>query len=133
MSEQPVMGSHYCAACGQIHGGERTDAEVRIAKINADRDIEVARLQRSEYQHAVDVDAETAVAVTELQTEAGVLEAEALGDALGGGGGDESPVIIDVPADDVEPEIQDSIEPRDDEDDGAPPAEAKSSGLSYWP
>jgi hypothetical protein len=130
----PAMGPHHCSACGQMHGGEGRDAEVKIAKINADRDIEVARISRGEWQHNADVEAETEIAVTEMETAAGVQEAEALAGALSGTPAEPEPVIVDVPAPDVEPEVGSSIQPRDDDEssDGPPPPEKKSS-LSYWP
>ena len=34
---------HYCSACGEIHGaGSRESEDLKIAKVNADRDIRIA-------------------------------------------------------------------------------------------
>jgi hypothetical protein len=139
MSEQPVMpvmGAHYCTGCGQIHGTESQDAAVRIAEIEANRAIEVARIERGEFQHNAEISAETEIAVAEIQATAGVAETEALAEGIADAGGDDAvPLITDVAVPDAEPEVQASIEPRDDDaggDDIPPPAKSKSS-LSYWP
>lgn len=134
MTEQPITGGqHYCAACGKIHGGDGQDAQVKIAKINADRDIEVARIGRGEFQKT-ELEAETEIAVAEIQAEAGVAETEALAEGIADAGGEDAvPVITDVAMPDAEPEVQASIQPRDeDADDDVPPAETKKP-MSYWP
>ena len=67
---------HYCSACGEIHGGNSREAdEVRIAKINAERDIEVARIQRSEAKAAMDAETEQTEIVAEAEVESAVAEA----------------------------------------------------------
>jgi hypothetical protein len=138
MSEQPVMpvmGAHYCTGCGQIHGTENQDAQVRIAEIEANRAIEVARIERGEFQHNAEVNAETEIAVAEIQATAGVAETEALAEGIADAGGDAAvPAITDVAVPDAEPEVQASIEPRDDDgDDGVPPPAQPKNSLSYWP
>jgi hypothetical protein len=132
MSEQPAAGAHFCSACGQVHGNEGRNVEVQLAKINRDADIEIARIQRGETRTAMEIGAETDIAVAEIHATAGVAETEALAESIAGSGEPDPPVIIDAPAQDIEPEVQASIEPRDDDESG-PPAEPKKSGLSYWP
>jgi hypothetical protein len=138
MSEQPVMavGPHHCTGCGQIHGGEDQAAAVKIEEIRAKRDIEVARIGRGETREVSNTAAETEIAVAEIQAEAGIAETEALAAGIadaGGGADDAMPVITDVPVPDAEPEVQDSIAPRDETPDDIPPPAPKRSGLTYWP
>jgi hypothetical protein len=131
-----AIGAHYCTGCGQMHGAEHESDAVRIAEIHRLEAVELAKINRGEYIHTAELGAETAVAVAEIQAGAGVEETAALAEGIAdAGGAPDLPVITDVPAPDAEPEVQASIEPRDDDDDGddGPPAEPKSSGLSYWP
>jgi len=41
------MGPHYCTGCGEMHGAEPemsyAEAEVKVAQIGADRDVELAK------------------------------------------------------------------------------------------
>ena len=131
MPGAPVMGPHMCGTCGQLHGGDDDQAAVKIAQIQADRDVQVAKIQRGEFQ-TTELEAKTQIAVAEIEAAAGVAETEALADGIAASGDDtETPVIMDTPIPDAEPEVQDSIEPRE-EDDSGPPAEPKDN-WSYWP
>jgi hypothetical protein len=135
-----AAGSHYCTGCGQVHGADDQAAAVKIAKIQADRDIEVARIQRGETREVVEVNAETEIAVAEIGAAAGVEETAALAAGIADAGNGAAPapaVITDVPAPDAEPEVQ-SITARDDEtdedgDDSIPPPASSGSKLRYWP
>lgn len=130
------VAPHFCTGCGKIHGAEQQDSLVEIARLETNRDIEIARIQRGEMRHATELEAETDVAIAEIHAGAGVAEAEALAGGIAEAGADaETPAIMDTPIPDAEPEVQASIEPRDDEADdaGAPPDEPKSTGLKYWP
>lgn len=135
MSEADVSretGTHFCSACGQLHGAEQADSAVEIARIQAERDVKVAQIERGISQHNAEVYAETDIAVAEIHGDAGVAEAEALADGIADSGdGAEVPVITDVPAPDVEPEVQETIAPRDEEDD-LPSVPAEKSAWSYW-
>jgi hypothetical protein len=130
----PAMGPHYCAACGQLHGDERESDAVRIAEIHRQEAVELAKINRGEYIHEAELGAETAVAVAEIQAGAGVEETAALAEGIASSGGpDDVPAITDTPIPDAEPEVQASIEPRDDDQaDEGPPAEPKSTNWSYW-
>lgn len=128
----------YCPDCGTGHDceaetGSRTDPAVEIARINADRDVQVARLQARMQRDEL----ETAETIAEVQAEAdvaaAVAEAEIIGDAIETSGADTDmaePVIIDAPEaiaddapDDAPPEVEGS-EP--------PAAKRKSIGLGAW-
>lgn len=132
MSDQPgalAMGPHMCGTCGLLHDNDGDQAKVKIAQINANRDVRVAEIQRGEFQ-TTELEAETEIAIAEIQAGAGVAETEALADGIAQSGDSEDmPTILDTPIPDAEPEVQDSIEPRDD--DGGPPPEPKSN-WSYW-
>jgi hypothetical protein len=124
----------FCPDCGiDHHAGERDgggkSAEVRIAEINAKRDIEVARIQRGESR----AETEAAIEMTEIETEGAVEVAAELADALAGpadpepetGADPAEPVVITEdpapPADDITPpEVESHHEPA-----------AKAGGL--WP
>lgn len=132
----PPMGPHFCTGCGQWHGAEHDSDAVRIAEIHRREAVELAKINRGEYQHEAELSAETMVAVAEIQAGAGVEETAALAEGIAASGDStETPAIMDTPIPDAEPEVQASIEPRDDDagDDGEPPDEPKSKGLSYWP
>lgn len=114
---------------------EHGDSEaVRITKINADRDIEVARLQRAETKLEADTelaaveimtDGETEVAI--IEAESGVEAAEAVADALAPP--EPEPQIVEVPA-----AIADG--PGEIADEAGAPAEVdkkeSKSGGGYW-
>lgn len=129
----PAIGAHHCSACGQIHGAEGDDSSVKVAEINAKRDIRLAEIARGEMRTATETMAETEIAVAEIHAEAGVAEAEALAEGIADSGdGAPVPVITDVPVPDAEEEVADTIEPREEDESAPPPAEPRR-GLSYWP
>ena len=125
----------YCAECGtDHHAGERDNsgrsAEVRIAEINAKRDVEVARIQRGEARAVTETEAETAVAVTELETVAAVAVAEATDPPEPDSSEDGNQAIIvegppAEPAEDAEP---DALAPKEEH---LPDPAAKTS-RGYW-
>lgn len=70
---------HYCSACGEIHGGTSTkNPEVEIARIQAERDIEVAKLAN----RATSELAEASIETTEIEAGAAVDEAVVRADVL---------------------------------------------------
>jgi hypothetical protein len=109
MSE-PSIGSHYCSACGQPHGATGKSDAVRIAEIERDRAIEIAKLERGMAREEVAADVET----TEIRAEADVEVAGELAGALA-----ETP----APEPETEPEVvvTDPIPEPDPVDDIAPP------------
>ena len=131
MSEQPALGAHYCTGCGQMHGAETADYTLDIARLESETRIRLAEIERGQERRTMDIVAATEVAVAEIHAEAGIAETEALAGGIAESG-EPAPVIVDAPAQDIEPEVTASIEPRD-EDESGPPAEPKKPGLSYWP
>jgi hypothetical protein len=115
---EPAMGPHHCTGCGEVHGGEhREDPAVAIARIEAERDVKVAELQRGEFQQTP-LEAETEVAVAEIEAAAAVEEstvkADVLEDIMTPAEPEPEPVVVvsdetappaDGPADDEPPEI----------------------------
>lgn len=128
------MATHDCPECGLVHSvPERGESEaVRIARINADRDVEVARLQRAETRleteaalAAVEVVTEGEAEIAEIEAESGVEAAEAVADALAPP--EPEPQIVEVP-----------VSAPESDDDGEVPApeeigrKAGKSRGGYW-
>lgn len=129
----------YCPDCGTSHECEaqaqgREDPQVAIARINAERDMAIAKItarqeqQWNESREAIaEIEADTAAEVA-------VAEAEVLGAILAteGGDGEGDPVIIDAPpvdAGDPEPDAGD-LPPV--EGSPVPAPVRKSRGLGMW-
>lgn len=130
MSEQ--IGEHFCTGCGERHGGSHgKDAEVRIAEIQAKRDIEVAKIERGVIRQETEVAAETEIATTEIEAEAAVAVAAEIGS--GASEAEQEPettaIVVEGPPAD-EPEPQASIEPA--ESTAPEPGEPERKRLSYW-
>ena len=119
----------FCPECGtDHHAGERQEsaavnAEVEIARVNAKRDIEVARINAG----AIRTEVEAEVEIAEVEAVAGVEAAEAVADALteivAPPEPEPAPTIV------VEPEPEPEPEPSP-VDDIMPPPE-KSGSHSY--
>jgi len=74
---------HYCTGCGQMHGGEaRENPEVAIARIQAERDVKVAQLSRTETTTWAEADVATAEIAAEAQVDEAVVTAEVQGEML---------------------------------------------------
>jgi nicotinate-nucleotide--dimethylbenzimidazole phosphoribosyltransferase len=107
----------YCQHCGNkveqlAEAAHQADAaEVEIARINAERDVAVARIQAREHRDEL----ETAETIAETEAEAEVASAEATAEIIGEVLASEQP--------DAEPEPEPVIvtEPAPVEDDVAPP------------
>jgi hypothetical protein len=124
------MDSHFCSACGQEHGSGGSP-EVEIARINAKRDVEVARIQRGETKHAIETEAETEVAVAELEAVAQIEVAAELAGA--GAPAAEEPetqasVVEGPPADPAAAEP--TIEPAES---SMPEPKEPKANRGYWP
>jgi hypothetical protein len=126
----------YCVTCGQNHheGEEQIqaalDRELEIAKVNAKRDVDVAR-----YQYRADLEGlETAekIAKTEADAEviAAVSEAEILGDAIEAGivsDDEQEPLIAPIQVnEEPEPETIEEPEPETHHES------KKKIGLGVW-
>jgi hypothetical protein len=124
---------HYCTGCGEMHGGgARESDELKIAKVMADRDIEVARIQRGEARQAIEAGQETAeleakteVEIAAIEAETGVVAAEAVADA-----------VAPQPAPEPEPPAEPVIVADDTEDETPPPPEVEKKApkehAGYW-
>ncbi|HUY44219.1 MAG TPA: hypothetical protein VMV92_00620 [Streptosporangiaceae bacterium] len=121
---------HYCSACGQAHGGgSRESDDLKIARLNAERDIQIARLARGE----VKLEAEAAVEAAEVTAEAGIEQTAIVAETVAETGelpepGPEpepAPVVVVPPA-----------ETGGDEVAGPPevslPATEKKGGSGWW-
>jgi uncharacterized Zn finger protein len=131
------MAVHSCAECGLVHDAlvaeEREPVEVTIARINADRDIQVARAAaRSEADYN-----DTRIEVARIEAKAEVQAAEVEGEVIAAA----------IEASDVEAEPIEIVAPDiindtdiDIEEDAPPPAEGspvpetskKSVGFGMW-
>ena len=108
---------HYCSACGEIHGGHSGETEaIKIAKINADRDVEVARLARAEARQEIDAGVEETKIEAEAAVDAAVVEAQVLEELatpepVAVAGAPEPEVISEEPEAEPEPETPPETEP----------------------
>lgn len=126
----------YCPDCGTGHECEaategRENPEVAVARIQADRDIAVAKLQARIQREELATDEAIAETQADAEVESAVAEAEVVGAAIEAGVAPApEPIVIDAPV------INDDAEP----DDAPPPAEgsappapkAKASGIGFW-
>ena len=127
---------HYCAACGEIHGGStgRESDELKIAKVNAERDVEIARLAHSAERR----EAEAVVEVAEVQAEADVAEAVVEAEAQVAEAVVENEVLEEIVNPEPEPVVvvQQDAGPQEDEEAGTPPetahVPAESSSGGFW-
>ena len=129
------MALHQCTECGLTHdhgGALPTDPAVEIARIQAERDMRIAELQRGELDKT-ELEAETEIAVAEIEAAAGVEEAtvkaEVLDDILTPPEPEPEPVVV------VEPEPEPEPEPLE----AAPPPAAEPASITeqnkragYW-
>lgn len=112
------MALHTCTDCGLLHDHEGTptaNPEVEIARIQADRDVRVAELQRGEF-NKTELEAETEIKVAEIEAAAAVDEATVKADVLDD--------ILTPPEPEPDPEpvvIVDDPEAAEPEEDTGPP------------
>lgn len=128
--------TRFCPDCGTGHEceagtGGRTDPAVEIARINADRDIAVARLGARMQRDELATAEEVAEVQAEAEVTAAVAEAEVVAAAIEAGiePGPE-PVIIDAPAAIADAEPDDAPPPA--EGSVPPEPKAKTAGLGFW-
>lgn len=128
----------FCPDCGTPHecegqGATRTDPAVEIARINAERDVTLAKLsakqeaawtEHSEAVAEIEAEADVAVAVAEAEVIGAIIDAETPDEP--------EPVIIDAAPVDAGPE-PDAEELPPAEGSPAPEPEARGSrGLGMW-
>ena len=127
----------YCSDCGTGHdcevdtGPGRTDPSVEIARINADRDVAVARLNARIAREELATVEEVAEVQADAEVEAAVAEAEVVAAAIGSGAVDEpEPIIVNAPSAEADVEPEDAPPPVEGSE---PPAtKHKSIGLGAW-
>ncbi|MCW2903115.1 MAG: hypothetical protein JWO67_5380 [Streptosporangiaceae bacterium] len=119
---------HYCTGCGEIHGAKhQTPPEVEIARIQAERDIRVAELGRTETKMAVEGQLAETEIVAEATVDEAVVKAEVL-DELMAPEPEPEPVVVVADETGGEPaeEIPDAEPPETE------PASAGSKGSNPW-
>lgn len=133
------MAIHSCSECGLMHdtGAPQTNAEVEIARINAEAAVRQAEIAARADRHVADVNAEAAVASTEAfadaEVDAAAIEAETAVDVAEAVAEivteepDAAPLVVDAPVE--EPEPEDAPPPAEDD---APSAPRKGRGLGMW-
>ena len=121
---------HYCTGCGQPHGGHGGESdEVKIAKINRDADIEIARLARSEARQEIEAEVEQTEIIAEAAVVEAVVEAAVLEEVLTPDPAPvpDAPVVIES-APDPEPEVEAVPEPPETTE---PPKSGKKD-TGWW-
>jgi hypothetical protein len=126
----------YCPDCGTGHDCEagaegRTDPGVEIARINADRDVAVAKLQARMQREELETVEVVAEIEADAEVESSAAEAEIVGAALEGGVEPQpEPMVINAPEaiaesgpDDAPPEVEGSAPPE---------PKHKASGIGFW-
>lgn len=128
------MTAHACADCGMLHDTPTApgpDREVEIARINAERDKYVARVNARQVRDELETDEAIAEIETEATVAAAAVEAEIIGAALDTDAPpapEPDPIVIDAPVIDDEPDD----EPPPADDDHQPHAPRKARGLGMW-
>jgi len=128
----------YCPDCGAGHECEaqaaatRTDPGVEIARIQADRDVTLAKLGARQQREELETVQEIAETEAEADVIVGVAQADAIAAELGAETTEEPEVIIDAPPVDAEPEADvEELPPVD----GSPVPDAaarRARGLGMW-
>jgi DNA repair exonuclease SbcCD ATPase subunit len=128
----------FCPECGQDHhAGERAeraaeDREIALAKINADRDIQVARINARIERDGLETAEEIAEIQADAEVDAAVAEAEIIGAALEASDIPEAePIEVLVPdvVQDVDVDQTEELPPTE----GSPvPDEPRRHGLGMW-
>lgn len=129
------MAVHTCEGCGLVHDAiiaeEREPVEVTIARINAERDIAVARANVRQEETYNGTRVEIAKIEAKAEVEAAAIEGEVIAAALEASDVDAEPVEIVAP--DIVTTVDTDIEQAPPETDGSPvPDEPKKKGLGMW-
>ena len=129
------MAVHSCTECGLVHDAivaeEREPVEVTVARINAERDIAVARAAARQEADYNDTRVEVAKIEAKADVESAVVEGEVIAAALEASDVEAEPIEIIAP--DVVQDVDVDIEDAPPETDGSPvPSESKPRGLGMW-
>lgn len=131
------MAVHNCADCGLVHDAivaeEREPVEVTIARINADRDIAVARSAARQDESWNETRVEVAKIEAVADVEAAAIEGEVIAAALEASDVDAEPIEIVAPDMVTDVDIDNELEDAPPETEGSPVPEAdKPRGLGMW-
>lgn len=122
---------HFCSACGEPHGtGTVKDPAIEIAKINAARDVEVAKLNRGEFKATPD-ELETQVEVAQIEADAQIGAAEAIGDALADAAPAE-PAVIQEPTEVTELDGEDDLAEAEPPEVTSSPTPREPKKATHW-
>lgn len=127
----------YCEDCGNGHectaaGREPAESdEVKIARINREADVAIAKLGARQDRDWNETRVEVAGIEAEAEVAAAVAEAEVVGAAIEAGIEPQpEPVIIDAPEAIAEDAPEDAPPPAEGSEPPAP--KSKSAGLGFW-
>jgi hypothetical protein len=127
----------YCEDCGNGHectaaGRESVESdEVKIARINREADVQIAKLGARTERDWNETRVEVAEIEADAAVEAAAAEAEVVGAAIEAGIAPEpEPVIIDAPEAIADAEPDDAPPPA--EGSAPPEPKAKAAGLGFW-
>jgi hypothetical protein len=133
----------FCTNCGSevdqlpspLAVAQTVNDDVRIAEIQAERDVEVERIRANAAKRELETAAEIAETEAGAQVATAVAEAEVIGEIIAENGAPDDlgdpgpPIVIDPGPPDEDPEDP----PRADESGSEPPAaRKKSTGLGMW-
>ena len=130
------MAAHVCPECQLLHDALTEPGEseaITLARIEADRAIEVARIEagavRAEAAAAVDVAHEEGRA----EVQAAEAQAELLGDAIeASADSEDAPEPIEILAPEVADDEPEDAPPPAEEGSPVPDHKRKSAGLGFW-
>jgi hypothetical protein len=131
------MAVHSCAECGLVHDAivaeEREPVEVTIARINADRDIAVARASARSEADWNTTRVEVAKIEAKAEVESAVVEGEVIAAAIEASDVEAEPVEIVAPdiITDTDIDITEDAPPPAEEGSPVPNAK-KSAGFGMW-
>lgn len=125
----------YCGDCGAGHECEGqappgTSDAVRIAEINRDRDIALARLGNRAERAALETAEEIAEVEADATVDAAVAEAEVLGAAIEASDTDPAEIIVAPQAVAEDETVEDAPPPAEGSE--PPPAKSSKLGLGAW-
>lgn len=131
------MAVHSCPDCGLVHDAivaeEREPVEVTIARINADRDIAVARSGARQEEGWNESRVEVAKIEAKAEVEAAAIEGEVIAAALEASDVEAEPIDIVAPDMITDVDIDNELEDAPPETEGSPVPEAsKPRGLGMW-
>lgn len=125
----------YCQDCGTGHeceaGATGPHPDVEIARINAERDVAVAKLAARQAREELETAEEVAEIQADAEVESSVAEAEVVAAAIEGGAvPPPEPIVIDAPVINDDTQVEDAPPPTEGSEPPAP--KHKAAGLGMW-